>query len=190
MKGCRALKEHEVQEVAKALFRTRDKALFVLGVRTGLRISELLSLKVGDVWQHGRVVDLVYIARRHLKKKVEGRAIPLHREAKEALQALVQELQAQGRAAANAPLFQSRKGGRAITRQQAHRVLKEAYEACELTGKVATHSLRKTFAQAVYRKVGGDLVKTQKALGHKNINSTLSYLSCQEEEVFEAILAL
>jgi len=34
-----------------------------------------------------------------------------------------------------------------------------------------------------------DLVKTQRALGHANINSTVSYLSCADEEIHAAILA-
>jgi hypothetical protein len=38
----------------------------------GKRISELLSLKVGDVYQHGRVGDVVYVERKHMKKKMGG----------------------------------------------------------------------------------------------------------------------
>ena len=61
-----------------------------------------------------------------------------------------------------------------------------------LTGKekVAWHSMIKTFAQNIYQRVGGDLVKTQKALGHKNINSTISYLTCQDDDVFQVIIGL
>jgi integrase len=56
-------------------------ALFVVGHRTGFRISELLSLKVGDVQQHGKIVDRVTVQRRHMKKKTEGRTVALHPEA-------------------------------------------------------------------------------------------------------------
>jgi hypothetical protein len=41
----------------------------------------------------------------------------------------------------------------------------------------------------VYEKLGRGLVKTQRALGHANINSTVSYLSCADEEIHAAILA-
>lgn len=54
MKGCRALTADEVVRVSQAFHGTyaeRDRALFILGIKTGFRISELLSLGVGDVWQ-------------------------------------------------------------------------------------------------------------------------------------------
>ena len=66
-----------IPAVKDAFTRTRDKALFILGLKTGLRVSELLSLKVGDVYQYGRLADMVYVERKHMKKKLEGRAIPL-----------------------------------------------------------------------------------------------------------------
>ena len=59
-----------------------------------------------------------------------------------------------------------------------------------MTGKVGTHSLRKTFADRVYDALDRDLVKTQRALGHRNINSTVHYLSFQEEEIDAAIAAI
>jgi integrase len=53
MKGCWALTDDEVARVSQAFRGThaaRDRALFLLGVKTGYRISELRSLRVGDVW--------------------------------------------------------------------------------------------------------------------------------------------
>jgi hypothetical protein len=50
MKGCRALTDDEVALVSKSFsgtYAARDKALFVLGVKSSFRISELLSLTVG-----------------------------------------------------------------------------------------------------------------------------------------------
>ena len=44
-------------------------------------------------------------------------------------------------------------------------------------------------AHRVHEKLGRGLVKTQRALGHANINSTVSYLSCADEEIHAAILA-
>jgi site-specific recombinase XerD len=50
--------------------------------------------------------------------------------------------------------------------------------------------MRKTFANKVYDALGHDLIKTQRALGHKNINSTACYLSFREEDIDAAILAI
>ena len=48
----------------------------------------------------------------------------------------------------------------------------------------------KQIADRMYERLGGDLVKLQKALGHRSILSTASYVSFREEEIEEAILAL
>jgi integrase len=64
MHGCRAFIDDEVKLIAKSFggrYATRNRALFVSGVRTGLRISELLSLTVGDVQQHRRMVEAVSV---------------------------------------------------------------------------------------------------------------------------------
>jgi integrase len=49
--------------------------------------------------------------------------------------------------------------------------------------------MRKTFANRMYEKLNHDLVKTQRALGHAKINSTVQYLSFREEGIDAAILA-
>jgi len=55
--------------------------------------------------------------------------------------------------------------------------------------KGGTHAMRKTIANRVYHQLNHDLVKTQRAMGHKNINSTVAYLSFVEDEIDQAILA-
>jgi Phage integrase family len=70
MRGCRPLTDDEVTLISKSFSGTygkRNKALFLLGVRTGFRISEMLSLRVGDLHQHGKIVDRVTVQRRHMQ---------------------------------------------------------------------------------------------------------------------------
>ena len=194
MKGCRPLSDEEVDVIAKSFggqFADRDRALFLLGVKSGFRISELLSLRLADVLQAGRIVDRVTVQRRNMKKKTEGRTVLLHPEAKAALAEWVRQLKADGYMTDDAFVFQSRKGqNRPINRQQAWSILREAYQTNELGGKLGTHSMRKTFADRIYDRLGRDLVKTARALGHRNINSTVSYLSFREEDIDAAILAM
>jgi integrase len=200
MKGCRPLTDQEVNLISRSFsgtFAKRNKALFILGVRSGFRISELLSLRVGDVLQHGKIVVYVTVARAHMKKKLEGRTVPLHPEARAALSVWLEVLSRmlKGSLDPQTPVFCSRVRDvatglrRAISREQAWRILTEAFEANQLTGKLGTHAMRKTFANRVYERLGHDLVKTQRALGHKNINSTVAYLSFREEDITAAILA-
>ena len=204
MKGCRPLTDAEVRLVTDTFggrYAARDRALFVLGVRSGFRVSELLSLKVGDVENHGRISDRVGVARRNRKGKKEGHSVALHPEAREilAMWLSVMRTRAAGREVGpDTFLFASRKGyNRPITRRQALWVLRGCFDANELAGPLGTHSMRKTFANRVDRlacekRQAGAMIDplrvVQRALGHKNINSTLSYLSFREEDVEECIL--
>jgi integrase len=194
MKGCRPLADHEVEEILQSFggrYAKRDRALFLLGVKTGFRISELLSLTIGDVLQHGRIVERVTVHRRHMKKKIEGRSVPLNPQAAEAVRVWIEIMRRQGPITPKAVLFRSRKGdNQPISRVSAYKVLRQVFADNELSGRLGTHSMRKTFANVVHQKLGRDISKTKKALGHKNINSTDSYLSFLQEEIDEAILAV
>jgi integrase len=202
MKGCRPLTEAEVALVRQSFggrYGRRDQALFLLGVKSGFRISELLSLQVGDVWRSAQVVTRVTVARRHMKRQTEGRTVLLHPEARAALAAWLADLQAAGLCTATTYVFRSRKGpNRPISRRHALRVLREVYDANELTGPLGTHAMRKTFANHVYRQLcqrraAGEAIDpfrmTSKALGHRSITSTDGYLSFLEADIEAAILA-
>ena len=187
MLGCRPLSDEEIQLVSQSFFgkyALRDRCLFELGIRSGFRISELLSLRVEDVLQYGRLTDRITCQRRSMKGGHQSRSVILHSKARAALQEWLQVLPG-----TTGPLFPSRKGDKAISRQQAHTVLREAFRANELQGKVATHSMRKSFANKVYEGSGRDLVRTAAALGHKSVGSTMSYLSFKESEIDDLVLS-
>jgi integrase len=194
MKGCRPLSDPEIALVSRSFGGTyvaRDRALFLLGIKTGFRIAELLSLRVGDVLQHDRLVDQLTVRRAHMKRQREGRTVPLHPDAKAALAAWLMALRQRTRMTPQTYVFQSRKGGnRPISPVQAWRILREAYATNGLTGKVATHSMRKTFANKVYQQLGYDLIRTKRALGHTHISNTERYLSFAEADIHAAILAI
>jgi integrase len=193
MKGCRPLTEAEVAQLRQSFggrYGRRDQALFLLGVKSGFRISELLSLQVGDVWRGQQVVERVTVHRRHMKRQLEGRTVLLHPEARAALAAWLAELQAAKPCPAATYVFQSRR--------HALRILREVYDANELTGPLGTHAMRKTFANQVYqhlcaRRAAGEAVDpfrlTSKALGHRSLTSTDGYLSFLEADIEAAILA-
>jgi integrase len=194
VRGCRPLTDHEVEVVGKSfggIYAKRNKALFILGLKTGYRITELLSLRIGNVWQHEKMVDRVTVQRRNMKGKMRSRTVILHPLARAAASAWLEQLQKRrGPLTPDTYLFRSHKGdNRAISRVQAWRILHDAYKANELTGKLGTHAMRKTFANRVYELLKYDMLKTQHAMGHANIQSTIAYLSFREEEITAAILA-
>jgi integrase len=194
MRGCRPLSDGEITLLSRSFggtYALRDRAWFILGVKTGFRIAELLSLRVSDVWQYGRVVDQVTVRRAHMKQKREGRTVPVHPDAKAALAIWLLRLRESPGVTPQTYVFRSRKGAnRPISPVQAWRILREACEANELTGKLGTHCMRKTFAQKVYHQLGFDLIRTKRALGHQQISNTERYLSFAEAEIHAAILAI
>jgi site-specific recombinase XerD len=191
VKGCRPLAKNEVEAIKSNILSTkhglRDMAIFCLGIKSGLRISEILSLKVKDVFQNGRVVERVTVAKHSMKGGKASRSVILNEEVR---QAILEYLEA-FKSSPDSFLFKSQKDfNRPLTRIQAYRILKDAYDKASLTGKLATHTMRKTFANNVHNALGHDIFKTQKALGHSNIRNTVFYLSFKEEEIEQAILSL
>ncbi len=180
----RPLTDLEVSRILAELL-PRDRCLFVLGLRTGFRISELLSLRLGDVWQGGAVLEAVAVARKSMKGKGEGRTVPLHPLARAELASWAAVLVALG-AGPDAHLFTTRTG-KPIGRVRAWQLLTDAYKRAGVFGRIGTHGMRKSFAARMYDRLKHDLIKTQKAMGHKSVTSTASYLSFAESEVNDAI---
>ena len=73
-----------------------------------------------------------------------------------------------------------------MSRRTAHDVLKDAFEAAGLNGKLATHSLRKSFAQRLYDQTG-DIFTVQEMLGHKSVVTTQKYLGVNYASVRDAL---
>ncbi len=194
MRGCRPLTDEEIARVSDRFggrHARRDRAFFLVGLKTGLRCQELLGLRVGDLWQ-GQVLERVQVRRAITKGKRSGFSLPLHQAAAGALK----DYLGQGGASlpSSAPLFRSAKRGpggrdRPLDRSSAWRRLKAAYRAAGVHGNTGVHSLRKTYAQKVYRALDHDLIATGVALRHSQIGSTIRYLSFDAAAVEAAILA-
>jgi integrase len=188
MAGCRPLNNEEIEKI-KPLLNQRDRTLFILGIKTGYRISELLSLKIKDVLKHGEIVDTLRIERNFVKGKEKAQEIPLHNDAKAEIKALLDTLTLPFNL--DEYLFKSKKGeNKAISRVQAHCILKDAINTLCIQGKVSWHSTKKTFAHRFYEKSGYDLRKTQIALRHKYIDTTIKYIEPDKKEVDDYILDL
>jgi integrase len=198
MAGCRRLTDEEIPRALEALgrrrFAARDQALFVLGTSTGYRVSELLAVRLKNVYQAGKGMrDHLKVPREFMKKGVERKPVKLSDAAKAAVLAWIRELEAAAGAPLDPemPLFVSRQGGKkAIGRTMAWTILTGAYKACGFTGKLGTHTMRKTFAQKAHEAFGGDLYKTQQATGHRSLDSLAKYLSENQEVVDDTVANL
>lgn len=192
MKGTRPLNNNEIRLVSgcfDGIFEARNRGLFILGVSTGGRISELLSLQIGDVYQNGRpVTDLLY-NKSIVKGGEVSRAVPVNRDGRRAIDALISwHIDYYGMTENIRPLFPSRngQGEKRMSRRTAHDVLKKAFIEAGLNGHLATHSLRKSFAQRLYDRTG-DIFAVQEMLGHKSVSTTQKYLGVNYANVKEAL---
>ena len=192
MKGTRPLDNNEIRLVSACFtgtFEVRNRGLFMLGVSTGGRISELLSLRVGDVYQNRKpVTDLLY-NKSIVKGGEVSRSVPVNADGRRSIDEMVNwHRRHYGSIASKRPLFPSRhkSGTLSMHRQTAHAILKTAFIEAGLNGHIATHSLRKSFAQRLYDKTG-DIYMVQELLGHRNISTTQKYLGVNYADAKAAV---
>ena len=92
MKGTRPLDNTEIRLVSACFdgtFEARNRGLFMLGVSTGGRISELLALTIEDVWQnHNPMTDLLF-DKSIVKGGEVSRAVPVNVDGRDAIEALI-----------------------------------------------------------------------------------------------------
>ena len=146
--------------------------LFITGLNTGLRVGDILTLKVKDVqgWhiklrerKTGKQISrrMTKELKREMRKYVEGK--PFHHF-----------------------LFKSRQGGnKAITRERAYQIIHEAAEELGIDN-VGTHTMRKTFGYKYYNKTK-DVGTLQKMFNHSSPAITLRYIGIEQAELDDAL---
>ncbi len=152
----------------------RDRALLRTLYATGLRVSELVALKLSEIDVDNRVI-------RCENGAGQVREIPIHAEAFECLMVYLEE----GRAALlreeeEDALFLNHRGRR-LTRQGLWLIIKSRAEEAGLDRKVTPHTLRHSFAYHLLDG-GADLKEVQARLGHASISTTQVYAMLGEDE--------
>ena len=114
MKGTRPLDNSEIRLVSACFdgtYQVRNRSLFMLGVSTGGRISELLSLQIGDVWQNDKPVSDLLFDKSIVKGGEVSRAVPVNTDGMRAIDDLIHWYREQyGTAEKKRPLCPSRNG--------------------------------------------------------------------------------
>jgi integrase/recombinase XerD len=188
----KALSEPEVDALLSVVVgddavARRDRAILEVLYGTGLRISELVGLRLGDV-------DLESALLRAFGKGSKERVVPVGRHA---VAALVRWLGPGGRPAL-APeqwrrrgdadtVFLNRRGGR-LTRQGAWLVVKRWGTVAGLDGKLTPHVLRHSCATHMLDH-GADIRAVQEMLGHASVSTTQVYTRVSTERLFAAYRA-
>lgn len=182
----------EIERMKTSLKATslRDWAMFVLGINTGLRISDILSIKVGDVidlnYRRLRIRERIIITERKTNKT---RDILLNDSARNALRKYLKSSDLQYKE--HFPLFPSRIGGgrMSIQRVRAWSIVNAAAKESGIRERVGTHTMRKTYGYQLY-KAGVDVTRIQNMLNHSSPNVTLRYIGITRDETDAAVRAL
>jgi site-specific recombinase XerD len=153
----------------------RDYVLFVFGINTGLKIMEMLSIKVEDLMNEHSVIKDYYS---WIPKEGESyKEIFLNETVQKILLQYIQNANLKS----SDYLFLSKKTKLPITRQQAYRIISCAADHVGIKGKIGTNSLRKTFGFHAYKR-GVAISLLQKHFNHSNPSDTLKYLGISKNE--------
>jgi integrase/recombinase XerD len=145
----------------------RDRAMLEMIYASGLRVSELVSMRLGDVHSERGYLKV-------LGKGSKERLVPLGRSALECLQyylTISRPRLAKGRT--SDALFLSRRGA-AMSRQQFFLLLKGYARGAKIPKEVSPHILRHSFATHLLNN-GADLRSVQAMLGHADLATTQVY---------------
>ncbi|MFS1513650.1 site-specific integrase [Chengkuizengella sp. SCS-71B] len=150
----------------------RNYMLFVTGINSGLRISDILPLRVSDAKR--KYFNIIEV--KTGKKKRIDMTPQLQREFKQYIEGKED----------HEYLFQSREGiNKPIGRSMAYKILRSAAEYVSLDD-IGTHTLRKTFGYHLYKQTG-DVALLQKILNHSDPAFTLRYIGIDQDAMNKAI---
>lgn len=167
--------EDEIKNMREALMQTnyqkRNSLLFNLGINTGLRISDILKLRIEDV--KGRTVVEIREDKTLKTRKVYLDALMV---------AIAEYLEDKPDTGC---LFESRFKGKPITTVQAYRILSEAGYKCGYD-YVGTHTLRKTFGYHYYKKTK-DVATLMEIFNHDSQSITKRYIGIRDDEIKDSL---
>ena len=156
-------------------FSYRNKAMLELLYATGLRVSELINLKLQDV-------DFSQDIIRTFGKGSKERIIPLGDYAKEYLEKYIYKYRSSMLKRENNEYIFLNNHGKQMTRQGFFKIIKKIAKEKGINKELSPHTLRHSFASHLL-KYGADLRTIQELLGHSDISTTQIYTHITNEEL-------
>ncbi len=176
----RILSTKEIGGIFKILSSARDKVIFALGVYTGLRVGEIVSLRTNQLFSDAGNVRHVLKVKRTKKKNTVFNDIPVHTKLKKVLADYYDEQEL------GVWLFPSAAASAGhLTRAQAHNILTDAFETMGLDD-ASTHSMRRTCLTNMSR-AGVPLRTIQEISGHASLSDLQAYLAVDPDDKRRAI---
>lgn len=177
-KQFKALTEHFLRKG-----QLRNYAMVIMGAYTVLRISDLLRLKWTDVYDKERQEFRAHVTiTEHKTGKVK--TIALNKHVLNALRLYFPHRRGEFIFASN------RKNGKAISRVQAWRIIYGAVISVGIAGKIACHSLRKTWGYHAWTSGAVSPVVIMHIYNHSDFTVTKRYLGVEQDDLDKAYLGL
>lgn len=153
---------------------TRDYIMFEIGINLGIRVTDFTQQKVSF---YRKACEQGYVNMMPGKTSRYGKKItvPINEDLKELIEAYIK-----GRDD-NEWMFESRKHGYAITRQQVYRILNDAAQHVGITDNIGCHSMRKTFGYWHYY-YNKDIHMLMEIFNHSSEEITMRYIGITHEE--------
>lgn len=183
--------------------RYRDNMLFIVGINFGLRISDLLRLRfnmiLDDDLTFRTSFPILEKKTEHTRKTKRNRYITINDAAIEAITLYLKHMAKSGKTVCLSDyLFRSESNrgsnvNKPLDRSTVDRILKGIAKDLQLTSKMSTHTLRKTFGYHQMVMSGNNprtLLLLQKIFGHSSSAITLDYIGITSEEIEDAYLSL
>ncbi|MCR4436556.1 MAG: tyrosine-type recombinase/integrase [Clostridiales bacterium] len=148
--------------------------LFKFGLNTGLRISDILPIKISDVFN----INWCFKDHLILKEKKTGKEKKI--KLNNALRTSIQSYVKNQKLSLDSYLFSSQKGAH-IGRVQAYRILKEAADAIGIEN-FGTHSLRKTWGYWTYKISRYNIGLIMDTFNHSSMSITLRYIGVNQDQ--------
>lgn len=154
----------------------RDKAMLELLYATGIRVTELISLKCSDI-----NFELGYIV---CHDKNRERIIPFGNKAKEVLTKYINSARPFMIDSEENEILFTNCSGKAMSRQGFWKLIKYYARKAGITAEITPHTLRHSFAAHLIEN-GADLKSVQKMLGHSDISATQIYADLSNNKIRE-----
>jgi len=174
---------NQITASRQSVRRYRDLLMILLMLDAGLRVGEVVQLKINDLYWGENPVSSVLI-RAEISKNKSERWIPTSDRLIETLKAMQLNVWLPGGKSETDFAFSLSKNGKHISVRQVERII-SIYGEKLLNRKLHPHILRHTFATRLMKKTNIRVV--QKLLGHASISTTQIYTHPSEEDFRNAI---
>ena len=167
----------QIRNALKGAEKWRNYALFRCGMNFGLRVSDLLRLKVTDVRASDGSIRSSFMIREQKTGKM--RTITVNDGAREGLETYFGNVDLND----YDPLFKNQSTGKSLSRSQVWRLMNEWTWAAGMRNvPVGTHTFRKTFGFHAHKK-GVPLELLMKRFNHRSQSTTLRYIGVEADDI-------